>query len=236
MAAREQVQWSALYAEDSGLMVAEPWRPLRDGLRRELADLPRLAADRCWAQARTAWADGRLASVEEAVAATWRWRGGDFPQLIQMVGPSGSGKSRLTAGLEDVACVVSMDDLRADHGSRANQRSNSAILTAALAKLETALRTAAPGARVIWDATGLNRPQRNLVLRAAQAADAYVTQAVFLVNESALSARNAARPNAVPVSVLTSQITRYQPPYPAEAHRIRYLGGDGTVVDSDGEL
>ena len=217
-------------------MVAEPWRPLRDGLRRELADLPRLAADRCWAQARTAWADGRLGSVEEAVAATWRWRGGEFPQVIQMVGPSGSGKSRLTACLEDVARVVSMDDLREVHGSRADQRSNREILTAALEKLETALRTAGPGARVVWDATGLNRSQRNLVLRAAKTADAYVTQAVFLVDESALSARNAARPNAVPVNVLTSQIARYQPPYPAEAHRTWYLGGDGTVADSDGEL
>ena len=233
---REQVQWSALYAEDSGLLVPEPWRPLRDGLRRELADLPRLAADRCWAQARAAWADGKLASVEEAVAATWRWRGGEFPQLIQMVGPSGSGKSRLTAGLKGVVSVVSMDDLREERGSRADQRSNAEILTAALAKLESALRTAAPGARVIWDATGLNRPQRNLVLRAAQAADAYVTQAVFLVDESALRARNAVRPNPAPENVLIGQIHRYQPPYPAEAHRIWYVGGEGTIADVDGEL
>ena len=233
---REQVQWSALYAEDSGLMVPEPWRPLRDGLRRELADLPRLAADRCWAQARTAWADGRLASVEEAVAATWPRRGGEFPQLIQMVGPSGSGKSRLTAGLKDTASVVSMDDLREERGSRADQRSNAEILTAALAKLESALRTAAPGARVVWDATGLNRPQRHLVLRAAQAADAYVTQAVFLVDESALRVRNAGRPNPVPENVLTGQIHRYQPPYPAEAHRTWYVGGDGAIADTDGEL
>jgi predicted kinase len=238
MSAREQVQWSALYAEDSGLMVPEPWRPLRDGLRRELelADLPRLAADRCWAQARTAWADGRLASVEEAIAATWPCRGGEFPQLIQMVGPSGSGKSRLTARLNNIATVVSMDDLREENASRADQRSNPEILTAALAKLGSALRTTPPGARVIWDATGLNRPQRSLVLRAAQAADAYVTQAVFLVDESALRARNVARPHPIPLNVLTSQINRYQPPYPAEAHRTWYLGGDGTVADSDGEL
>ena len=234
--ARDQVQWSALYAEDSGLMVPEPWRPLRESLRRELADLPRLAADRCWAQARTAWADGKLASVEEAVAATWPWRGGEFPQLIQMVGPPGSGKSRLAAGLKDVASVVSMDDLREEHSSRADQRSNPEILTAALAKLESALRTAAPGASVIWDATSLNRPQRNLVLRAAQTTDAYVTQAVFLVEESALRARNAARFHPVPANVLTSQIHRYQPPYPGEAHRTWYVGGEGTIGDVDGEL
>jgi predicted kinase len=230
-AAREQVQWSALYAEDAGLLTPEPWRPLQDGLKTELADLTPHAANRCWAQARTAWADGKLSSVEEAVAATWRWRDGDYPQLIQMVGPSGSGKSRLTSGLS--ATVVSMDDLREERGSRSDQRSNAEVLTAALAKLDSTLRTSPS---VIWDATGLNRPQRNLVLRAAGSADAYVTQAVFLVDEPTLRARNADRANPVPDHVLTSQIGRFQPPYPGEAHRIWYLDGAGAIADADGEL
>ena len=235
-AAREQVQWSALFAEDCGLMVPEPWGQLRDGLRTELADLPLPAANRCWAQARIAWAEGRLASVEEAIAATWKWREGSYPQLIQMVGPSGSGKSHLTAGLADIAAVVSMDDLREERGSRADQRSNPAVLNAALAKLHSALRAAAPGARVIWDATGLTRPQRRLVLRAAEAADAYTTQAVFLVGERTLQERNAARQHPVPENVLAGQLHRYHPPYPGEAHRIWYLGGDGAIADADGEL
>ncbi|HTJ69713.1 MAG TPA: RNA ligase family protein [Actinospica sp.] len=236
-AAREQVQWSALHAEDSGLMVPEPWRPLREGLRAELADVvPRPAADRCWAQARHAWAEGRLASVEEALAATWKWRGGEFPQLIQLIGPSGSGKSRFAAGLGDVAAVVSMDDIREERGSRADQKSNAEVLTAALGKLESALSTAGPGARVLWDATGLNRPQRNLVLRAAHAADTYVTQAVFLAEAETLRARNAVRPHPVPDQVLTGQLHRFQPPYPGEAHRLWYLDGSGAVADADGEL
>lgn len=237
-AARELTQWSALHAEDAGLMVSEPWRPLRDGLRAELASLDRDAADRCWAQARSAWSEGKLASVEEAAAATWKFRGRELPQLIQLSGPSGSGKSRFAAGLlPDVARVVSMDDLRAERGSRAAQRSNPEILTAALADLEAALRAAAPGTRVLWDATGLNRPQRNLVLRAAHAADATVTQAVFLVPGPVLSARNATRPHSVPAHVLTNQLRRYQPPYPGESHRIWYLGADATDIgDADGAL
>ncbi|HET9170225.1 MAG TPA: RNA ligase family protein [Actinospica sp.] len=232
----EQVQWSALYAEDCGLMVPEPWRALREGLRTELAELPRPAASRCWAQARSAWAEGRLAGAEEAVAATWRWREGNYPQLIQTVGPSGSGKSRLTAGLKDIAAVVSMDDLREERGGRADQRANPQVLDAALARLHAALRTAAPGARVLWDATGLTRPQRRLVLRAAEAADASTTQAVFLVDERTLRERNAARSHPVPENVLAGQLRRYQPPYPGEAHRIWYLGGDGATADADGEL
>jgi len=236
-AAREQIQWSALHAEDAGLLRPEPWRPLRDGLRTALAELPCPAADRCWARARDAWAEGRLTSVEEAIAATWQYRKGEYPQLIQLVGPSGSGKSQFAARRAAPGVVtISMDDLRAERGSRADQRSNPEVLTAALDRLKAGLRGADAGTEILWDATGLNRSQRNLVLRAARAADASVTQAVFLVDEHELHARNAARPNPVPEQVLASQLHRYQPPYPGEADRIWYLGPDGTIADVDGEL
>lgn len=236
-AAHDQIQWSALYAEDAGLLQPEPWRPLRDGLRTALAELPRPAADRCWAQARDAWADGTLASVEEAVAATWPWRGGEYPQLIQLVGPSGSGKSEFAARRASADAVrISMDDLRSERGSRADQRANSQVFTAALDKLEASLRNADARTEILWDATGLNRSQRNLVLRAAHAGNADVTQAVFLVDEHELHLRNAKRPHPVPEQVLNTQMHRYQPPYPGEAHRIWYLGADGMIEDTDGEL
>jgi len=235
-AAREQVQWSALHAQDAGLLQPEPWRALRDGLRAALAELPRPAADRCWAQARDAWAEGKLTSVEEAIAATWKWRGGQYPQLIQLVGPSGSGKSEFAARRKP-AQTISMDDLRSERGSRTDQRSNAEVLTAALDRLVAGLRGADMGMEILWDATGLNHSQRNLVLRtAARSADASVTQAVFLVDEHELHDRNTARPNPVPEHVLASQLRRYQPLYPGEAQRIWYLGADGVVADIDGEL
>lgn len=80
--AREQVDWSALHAEDAGLLDGGPPAALRTGLRAALDGLGADAVARCWAQARDAWADGRLTTVEEAVAATWRWRAGNFPSLI----------------------------------------------------------------------------------------------------------------------------------------------------------
>lgn len=234
--AREHVQWSALFAEDSGLSEPEPWRRLRDGLRTELATLPRETADRCWAAAREGWVEGKVASAEEAVAATWRLRDGRFSRLVQFVGPSGSGKSTFAADLADVASVVSMDDLRESRGSRADQSANSDVLGLALHRLESSLRTHGSSGQVIWDATSLNRQQRGLVLRRADKAAARVTLAVFLVDEPELLRRNAVRANPVPEHVLTHQLHRFQPPYPGESHRIWYIGAEGTVADIDGDF
>ena len=234
--AREHVQWSALFAEDTGLSEPEPWRRLRDGLRTELATLPRETADRCWTAAREGWVEGKIASAEEAVAATWRMRDARFSRLIQFVGPSGSGKSTFAADLADVADVVSMDDLRESRGSRADQSANSDVLGMALHRLESSLRTHGSGGQVIWDATSLNRQQRGLVLRRAEKTSAWSTLAVFLVDEPELLRRNAVRANPVPEHVLTHQLHRYQPPYPGESHRIWYVGAGGTVADIDGEL
>ncbi|CAM5514950.1 hypothetical protein SAVIM40S_05354 [Streptomyces avidinii] len=79
--ARECVEWSALCAEEAGLLGPDPLEPLRAGLREALAGLETDAADRCWAEARRAFGQGRISgsAVEEAVAATWQWREGTFP-------------------------------------------------------------------------------------------------------------------------------------------------------------
>ncbi|MFJ7907115.1 RNA ligase family protein [Kitasatospora sp. NPDC096204] len=236
-AERELVAWSALYAEDAGLLDRAPLAPLRAGLREALAGLDRDAADRCWAQAREAYALGRIATAEEAAAATWRWRDGRFPRLVHLCGPSGSGKSGFAAGLTDVAARISLDDLRAARGSRADQRDNAAVLRVGLARLEAALVPGDPtGPTAVWDATSLNRQQRSLVHAVAQRRDALVTQVVPVVGADELRRRNAVRPHPVPAEVLTSQLHRYGPPYPGQAHRTWYVGPGGTVEDTAGTL
>lgn len=243
---REQVAWSALYAEDAGLLDGAPLARLRAGLREALAGLDRDAADRCWAQAREAYALGRIATAEEAVAATWRWRDGRFPRLVHLCGPSGSGKSGFAAGLAGVTARISLDDLRAARGSRADQRDNAEVLREGLARLDAALGVApgTPGygeaatraATVVWDATSLNRPQRSHVHAVAQRRDALVTQVVLVVGEDELVRRNAVRPHPVPAEVLTAQLHRFGPPYPGQAHRTWYVGPGGTVEDTAGTL
>ncbi|MEV4896589.1 RNA ligase family protein [Nonomuraea sp. NPDC055795] len=230
--AGEQVAWSALHAEDAGLLGPDPLEPLRTGLLEGLAGLDGEAAGRCWAEARAAWAAGRIATPEEAVAATWRWRSGTFPRLVHLVGPSGSGKSTFAAGLTD-AVRVSLDELRAARGSRAGQRDNGAVLGEGLDRLDAAL---AAGGTVVWDATSLNHHQRSLVHAVARRRDALTTHVVVLLEEDELHRRNASRAAAVPAHVLAAQVRRYVPPYPGQAHRTWYVGEHGTVDDRDGHL
>ncbi|MEU1467517.1 RNA ligase family protein [Streptomyces sp. NPDC005761] len=217
--AREQVEWSALHAQD----VAEP-----AGLAEAFAGLEPEAADRCLAQARTAYALGRVITAEEAVAATWRWRSGAFPSLIHLVGPSGSGKSTFGRGLPGIATYISLDDLRRSRGSRADQSANADVLREGLRHLDSAL---VPGATVVWDATSLNPHQRSLVHAVAGRRDALVTHAVAWVDADELSARNGRRAHPVPPEVLASQLNRFAPPYPGQAHRTWYIGTSGTVED-----
>lgn len=231
--AREQVEWSALHAEDAGLLDPAPLAPLRAGLREALAGLDPAAADRCWAEAREAAAAGRVTTAPEAVAATWRWRSGNFPRLVHMVGPSGSGKSTVAARFAEVDTRVSLDDLREARGSRADQRANREVLREGLHRLDAAL---AAGGTVVWDATSLSRRQRSLVHAVARRRDALVTHAVFVVDDELLQRRNAARRDPVPADVLAGQLRRFDPPYPGEAHRTWYIGATGTIGDVDGVL
>ncbi|GAA2845892.1 RNA ligase family protein [Nonomuraea rubra] len=231
--AREQVEWSALHAEEAGLLGPDPLGPLRAGLRAELAGLGAEVADRCWAEAREAWVRGRLATAGEAVAATWRWRAGRFPRLVQLAGPSGSGKSTFAAGLSGIDAYVSLDDLREARGSRSDQRANQEVLGQALDRLDAAL---AAGGTVVWDATSLTPHQRGLAGGVARRRDALTTHAVLLVEEDELHRRNAGRAHPVPAHVLAGQARRFVPPYPGQAHRTWYVGARGTVEDVDGVL
>ncbi|MFJ1926741.1 MULTISPECIES: RNA ligase family protein [unclassified Streptomyces] len=217
--AREQVEWSRLHAEE----IREP-----DGLREAFAGLEPDAADRCLAQARQAYALGRISTAEEATAATWRWRDGDFPRLVHLVGPSGSGKSTFGRALPGTDSYISLDDLRLTRGSRADQSANADVLREGLRRLDAAL---VPGATVVWDATSLNPHQRSLVHAAARRRDALLTHAVAWTGEAELTARNARRAHPVPPEVLASQLRRFVPPYPGQAHRTWYIGSSTTVED-----
>ncbi|WP_248964753.1 RNA ligase family protein [Sphaerisporangium perillae] len=231
--AGEQVDWSELHAEEACLLGEAPLEPLRAGLCRALGGCDPQVADRCWAEAREAYALGRIATVEEALALSRRWRSGRFPRLVIMVGPSGSGKSTFARALPGVDAVVSLDDLRQTRGSRSDQRANPAVLREGLHRLDALL---AGGGTVVWDATALNRHQRSLVHAVAGRRDALTTHAVMLVPGDVLARRNGGRAHPVPAEVLSAQLRRFSPPYPGEAHRTWYIGSEGDVRDVAGSL
>jgi predicted kinase len=230
--AAENVAWSALFAEDSGLLPGSPVGALRLACREAFASLSTRAADRCWAEARHLFAEGRIASVEEAVAATWRWRDGEFPQVFHMVGVSGSGKSSTAVafGGRENTVVVSLDDLRLARGSRADQSANHEVLTEGLRLLDEAL---ARGTNVVWDATSLLRQQRGLVDGVARRRNALIEHRVHLAPAGVLEERNAQRAHPVPANVMTAQVRRFDPSYPGEAHRAVYVDtvGDDAAYD-----
>ncbi|MFF4326354.1 RNA ligase family protein [Streptomyces sp. NPDC001591] len=231
---REYAEWSALCAEEAGLLGPDPLGPLRAGLREALGGLEPDAADRCWAQAREAFGRGALSTPQEAEAATWRWRdGAAYPRLVQLCGPSGSGKSTFARNLPGVDAYIALDDLRAARGARADQRANPEVLREGLERLDRAL---AAGGTVVWDATSLTEQQRGLAGAVARRRDALVTRVVALVGEAELLRRNAVRPHPVPEAVLAAQLCRFSPPYPGSAHRTWYVGAGGTVEDVAGSL
>jgi predicted kinase len=123
---------------------------------------------------------------------------------------------------------VSLDELRRARGSRADQRANGDVLREGLDLLDAAL---ARGGTVVWDATSLNPHQRSLVHAVARRRDALTTHAVLLVDEDELARRNLEREHPVPPQVLTSQLHRFVPPYPGQAHRTWYIGASGTVEE-----
>lgn len=229
-AAAEQVAWSALVAEDAGWLPESPLPALRAACRAAFSELPGRAADRCWGEARELFAQGRITSVAEAVAATWRWRDGDYPRLFHLVGVSGSGKSTLVEARARVPGieVVSLDALRSARGSRADQSANQEVLHEALRQLEGLL---SQGMDVVWDATSLTRQQRSLVDRVAKRRNALIEHRVLLVPASELAARNREREHPVPDGVLSAQLRRFDPPYPAEAHRVSYSASRADDLD-----
>lgn len=222
----QEVEWSALHAEEAGLLGERPFEPLKSALR--MQGLDEDVADRCWAEARC-----RISTAAEAIPLTWRWRSGDFPRLIAVIGPSGSGKSEFVASLKGIDEVVSMDDLRAERGGREDQSDNAAVFHLGVRRLERALT----GRRtVVWDATSLNRRQRTMFRTVAARRNALVTDAVLLVAADELARRNDHRSFPVPAEVLSAQLGRFSPPYPGEAHRTWYVGASGRVEDVAGAL
>ena len=103
---------------------------------------------------------GGSARVEEAVAATWRWRYGDVPPADPPGRPVGQRQEHLRrAACPGVDAYIVLDDLRAGPGlpgRPAGQRGR-----AARGPRPARRRAGRAAATVVWDATSLNQQQRS---------------------------------------------------------------------------
>ncbi|MFD3546691.1 RNA ligase family protein [Streptomyces sp. NPDC058655] len=264
--ARECVEWSALHAEEAGLLGPDPLGFLREGLRGALSGLDADAADRCWAEARRAFAQGRLSGSgrttrPDAATGAGAGFGSGFP--------SGSGAAFGPGGAEEAVAatwrwregafprlvqlsgpsgsgkstfgrglpgVDTYIGLDDLRGARGSRTDQRANARVLSAGLDRLDAALARGGTVVWDATSLTDQQRGLAGSVARRRDALVTHAVVLVGEEELLRRNAVRAHPVPAQVLSAQLHRFAPPYPGQAHRTWYIGADGCVEDTAGCL
>lgn len=232
-ATEEIVLWSELHAGEADLLGPAPLARLRAGALSALADLPRARAQRAWSRMLDRFVTGTIASVEEGLQATFHERTLDVPTLVGTVGPSGSGKTTLVRAAFPDHRVISLDDLRAGRGDRADQSGNDEILAAALARLDGALQA---GESVVWDATLLVPMQRELLQSVARRTGALTKWVVFARDRQALERTNRERAHAVDDVVLAAQLQRYRPPYPGDADVLAYVGKGASIADTAGDL
>jgi len=173
-----------------------------------------------------AFGQGRLNSPEEARALlpTLRERASGA-SLRLVVGPSGSGKSTFLSTLktEDRGQTISLDDLRARRGDRADQSDNAAVVVEATELLRQGLRE---GRTLTWDATSITPLHRAHVLGLAHRYRAATHIDCLVVPGDVLRDRNQHRRHRVPEAILDDQLSQLVWPWAHEAH---------TVLDHDAQ-
>jgi predicted kinase len=175
---------------------------------------------------------GRVAHIEEGLARSYRFRE-RFPEVVLVVGPSGSGKSSWIARHLGDHTLISLDEIRGELGGRADQSNNGQVRQLAKARLRVGLRSKS---KLVWDATNLRRDFRDAVTDLARDYGALVTMVSFPRSAREYTKGNNNRAHAVPPHVLQRQLDTMQWPETSEAHRWLVIGAHGEVLAYYGGL
>lgn len=136
-----------------------------------------------------------------------------MPQLVVMVGLSGSGKSTVAKERYATHTYISSDDLRAElYGDVNDQRHNGKIFEEMFRRSIAALEM---GQSVVYDATNLSAKRRKSLIsnvRAAIKTDIWCTACVVLTTFENCLIRNASRDRVVPEEVIRRQFLSFQCP------------------------
>jgi predicted kinase len=131
-----------------------------------------------------------------------------------LVGFPASGKDTWCRAHAGDALVVSLDQLRAEHGL-SHEGSQTRVADLATEQMRVALRKRQP---VVWNATNLVSENRNGIIDVADAYGARVRVVVFEAAPETLRARNRERAQPVPEDVFARMAARWEMPTRADAH------------------
>ncbi len=173
---------------------------------------------------------GVIQTPDEAVAKSFGYREA-FPEVVVVVGLSGSGKTTWIRNHLHDHQVVSLDNIRASLSRRDDQQNNSKVLRIAKEELREHLRAKR---RVVWDATSLRTDFRSAVIDLAKDYGALVTIVAFHCPQKVLAKRNKTRPNPVNAAVRRKQVAGTQWPEITEAHRFLDVDSQGHLLAAHG--
>ena len=168
----------------------------------------------------------RITDPHEGLARHYKYREG-VGEVVVLVGPSGSGKTTWARTHLGDHTIISLDDIRASLGSRADQSNNARVVQVAKERLKEQLRKRG---KVVWDATTLRRDFRSAIVQLALDYKALVTTVCFHQSAAQYAGGDRARDVAVGPDVLTRQIDSMQWPEVTESHRQLIIGAKGTVL------
>lgn len=163
---------------------------------------------------------GLISTPHEAVARHYSYLD-SFPQLVILMGPSGSGKSSwIQKYLKDYV-ILSLDKLREELGkNQGDQSKNPEVLLKAKQQLKYHL---AHHKKVVWDATNLRKDFRRMLVGLGMNYHALVTLVVFHQKIADILLGNHQRIESIPKDVIHEQINRLEWVEFNEAHRILFV-------------
>jgi len=204
----------------------------REQVREQLADSSPETRDLIYGKLLSDLEEERVHSFDEAMARSFGSRR-KFPEVVVTIGPSGSGKSTWVRKHLDDHQVISLDEIREELGTRADQSNNGKVLQLAKERLREQLRA---GGKVVWDATSLRRDFRKVVADLAEDYGALVTFVLFHCSSREYAEGNQGRAQAVPRNVAARQLETMQWPELWEAHRTLIIGHKGHILGCFGRV
>lgn len=203
-----------------------PYEEWREFFEQELRNYSTDCRDFIYGNAIRDFEGGFISTPHEAIARHYSHMN-SFPQLVILMGPSGSGKSSWIQKNLKGYFIISLDKLREEFGkNHGDQSKNSEVLLKAKQELKYHL---ARHEKVVWDATNLRKDFRSMLIGLGMDYHALVTVVVFHQKIAEALLGNKQRTKSIPAEVILDQINRLEWVELNEAHRILFVNRKDTL-------